>query len=166
MAFGGRRSTHRRFKPYNPETGEACRNVYPVSVWEDCEEAIAAATVRPRACCQMPGSQLADFLHCYADRIEHRKSELVELAHLETGLPAAPRLSDVELPRTAGQLRQAAAAAATGSWVLATIDTAANIRSIWLPSARSSCLGRTIFPLRSAALRAAISRPRLRPGIR
>ena len=43
--------------------------------------------------------------------IEARAAELVAIANAETALAAAPRLKDVELPRTTGQLRQAAAAA-------------------------------------------------------
>ena len=45
----------------------------------------------------------------------------------------APRLSNVELPRTTGQLRQGAAAARERSWTLATIDTKANLRSYYGP---------------------------------
>ena len=48
---------------------------------------------------------------------------------LKRRLPGAPRLKDVELPRTTSQLRQAAAAAREGSWALPTIDTKLNIRS-------------------------------------
>src|SRR5690606_17680969 len=58
---------------------------------------------------------------------------LVQIANLETGLPAEPRLRTVELPRTTGQLRQAAAAARDGSWRRATIDRQANIRSYYAP---------------------------------
>ncbi len=134
------------FQAYNPETGEALSERYPVSVWEDCEEAIVAATCAAAGMCQMPGSQLADFLHRYADRIEQRRSELVERARLETGLPAVPRLNDVELPRTVGQLREAAAAAATASWSLATIDTAANIRSHLAPIGPVVVFGPNNFP--------------------
>ena len=46
------------------------------------------------------------------------------MAHRETGLPKSPRLADVELPRTTGQLRQAAAAARTGNWRQPIIDSA------------------------------------------
>ena len=72
-------------------------------------------------------SRRASFLDRFADRIDARKAELSERAHLETALPTAPRLADVELPRTSGQLRQAAAAARNGSWALPTIDTGAKL---------------------------------------
>ena len=51
------------------------------------------------------------------------------MAHLETALPADPRLRSVELPRTTGQLRQAAAACRERTWRHATIDSKLNIRS-------------------------------------
>lgn len=66
--------------------------------------------------------------------------------HLETALPATPRLADVELPRTSGQLRLAAAAAREGSWMLATIDTAANIRSCFAAIGPVAVFGPNNFP--------------------
>ncbi len=35
----------------------------------------------------------------YAEDIEGRQHELVEMAYRETGLPKSPRLAEVELPR-------------------------------------------------------------------
>jgi len=57
----------------------------------------------------------------------------VEMAVQETGLPRAPRLRDVELPRTTDQLRQAAAVVRERSWCQATIDTTHNIRAKYSP---------------------------------
>ena len=54
-------------------------------------------------------------------------------SHIETGLPVEPRLKSVELPRTTGQLRQAARAVREQDWCRATIDTASNIRSVHGP---------------------------------
>mgnify|MGYP000329040399 CR=1 FL=1 len=56
---------------------------------------------------QMPVDQIARFLDVYADRMESRGDELAQMAHAETALPLSPRLKDVELPRTASQIRQA-----------------------------------------------------------
>ena len=53
------------------------------------------------------------------------------MANTESGLPASPRLADIELPRTTSQLRQAATAARTHSWSSPTIDTTSNIRSMY-----------------------------------
>jgi NADP-dependent aldehyde dehydrogenase len=61
-------------------------------------------------------------------------------------LPASPRLRDVELPRTTGQLRQAAAAAREGSWLRPTIDTKAGLRSCLAPVGPVWVLGPNNFP--------------------
>ncbi len=68
------------------------------------------------------------------------------MAHAETGLPASPRLAEVELPRTVNQLRLAAAAAREGSWQHATIDTKANIRSRYAPIGPVCVFGPNNFP--------------------
>jgi alpha-ketoglutaric semialdehyde dehydrogenase len=115
----------------NPATGAQLPDEYPVSSWQDCEEAIQAAASAAFELREMPGSRLADFLECYAEQIERRADSLVAMAHQETGYPESPRLRDIELPRTVNQLRLAATASRDDSWRHATIDTAVNIRS-WL----------------------------------
>src|SRR4030042_819579 len=77
----------------------------------------------------MPPQTVAVFLDSYADRIERHRDALVQMASLETALPGEPRLRSVELPRTTGQLRQAAAACRDRSWCRAPHDTKNNIRS-------------------------------------
>src|SRR5580692_8532472 len=109
------------FQAENPATGEHLPGKYPISAWSDCDAALKAATEAAAILRETPPEQIAKFLRIYADRLDARKNEIVELAHLETGLPVAPRLADVELPRTSGQLRQAAAAVLDGSWALPTI---------------------------------------------
>ena len=106
------------FRSMNPATGEPLPGEYPVSSWEDCDSALAAASDAAASLRHSPPEAIARFLNRFADRLEARKSELVEQAHLETALPASPRLADVELPRTVNQLRQAANAALEGSWAL------------------------------------------------
>jgi NADP-dependent aldehyde dehydrogenase len=76
---------------------------------------------------------IACLLEALSVGIERRKSDLVAAAHLETALAAEPRLGSVELPRMIGQLRQAAAACRDRSWSRATLDTKANIRSMYGP---------------------------------
>ncbi|MEX0820333.1 MAG: aldehyde dehydrogenase family protein, partial [Pirellulaceae bacterium] len=122
------RST-KTFRVDNPATKEALPDEYPVSEWQDCDAALHAAATAAVAMRSLTGEQVASFLEAYADRIEQRQDDLVEMAHAETALPKSPRLGDVELPRTTSQLRQAAAAARDGSWAHATIDTKAGIRS-------------------------------------
>jgi len=134
------------FHAENPATGEALPGEYPVSSWEDCDAALgAAAEAAPLLRRAAPGA-IAEFLTRYAERIEERAGEIVEMAHLETGLEKAPRLAGVELPRTTGQLRQAAAAAIDGSWALPVIDVRLDLRSRYEPIGPVLVLGPNNFP--------------------
>jgi len=117
------------FRADNPATRQPLPDEYPISSWQDCDDALAAAARAFGVLRSLPGQPFAEFLETYAARIEARQDELVEMAHAESALPRSPRLAGVELPRTTNQLRQAAAAAREGSWALPTIDTRANIRS-------------------------------------
>ena len=134
------------FSAENPATGEKLPGEYPISEWADCDAALAAATEAAALLRATPPEKLASFLYGYAARIEARKAELVDMAHAETGLPQAPRLAEVELPRTTGQLRQAAAAAREGSWALPTIDRKLNIRSVLAPIGPVWVFGPNNFP--------------------
>jgi NADP-dependent aldehyde dehydrogenase len=134
------------FHSENPATGETLPAEYPVSSWADCDAALAAAAEAAAILRTLPASQIADFLTRFAARIDARKADLVETAHTETALPKAPRLGDVELPRTTNQLRQAAAAALEGSWALPTIDTKLNIRSLLGPIGPVLVFGPNNFP--------------------
>jgi len=135
------------FRAENPATGENLPDVYPISGFSDCEAALDAASQAATVLGETPPETLAMFLEGYAQRIEARAGELCATAHLETGYPVSPRLADVELPRTAGQLRQAAAAAREGSWSLPTIDTKAGIRSFFASLGPISVFGPNNFPL-------------------
>lgn len=130
----------------NPNTGEAIDAVYPVSDWATCQRALEAADAAFRISRRLTGDRIAEFLNDYARRIEEDREGLVEIAHQETGLPKAPRLADVELPRTVNQLRLAATAAANGSWKLPTIDLKANIRSCYQALGPVAVFGPNNFP--------------------
>ena len=134
------------FHAENPATGEMLPDEFPVSTWADCDGALAAAAGAAIILRTTSPEQIAKFLTRFAERIEARKSELVEIAHAETALPKTPRLADVELPRTTGQLRQAAAAALEGSWAMPTIDTKLNIRSMLAPLGPVWVFGPNNFP--------------------
>jgi NADP-dependent aldehyde dehydrogenase len=134
------------FQAANPTTTEPLEEVYPVSSWADCDAALAAAADAARQMRALPGERVARFLEAYADRIEGRADELVAMAHAETALPVSPRLADVELPRTTGQLRQAAAAARSEVWKRPIIDTATNIRSCFGPLGPVCVFGPNNFP--------------------
>lgn len=134
------------FSASNPNTREKLSEEYPVSTWDDCDAALAAAAEAFVTLRSTSRQQIALFLETFAAQIEERANELVEMAHLETGLPKSPRLADVELPRTINQLRLAAQAAANGSWALPTIDTAANIRSVYAGIGPVVVFGPNNFP--------------------
>jgi NADP-dependent aldehyde dehydrogenase len=134
------------FHAFNPATGEALPDEYPVSSWADCDAALSAARDAADQLRQTPPAQIAAFLRRFADRLDARKDELAQQAHVESGLPKSPRLADAELPRTTDQLRQAAAAAVEGSWALPTIDTKLNIRSCFAPIGPIVVFGPNNFP--------------------
>lgn len=139
-------SSTQTFRATNPSTQEEIPRDFPVSPWEEVDQVLAAAAEASRTMRNWPGSRFADFLEAYADEIEKRSEALVAAAHQETGLPASPRLADVELPRTTGQLRQAANSARNESWRELTIDTASGIRSMRGPIGPVVVFGPNNFP--------------------
>ena len=134
------------FRAEDPVAAEALQDEYPVSQWQDCDDALAAAWVAAQELRRRRGAGIEAYLNRYADRIGQRQEELVQLANAETGLPKSPRLADVELPRTIDQLRQAATAAREGSWAQPTIDTSTGIRSCYGPIGPVCVFGPNNFP--------------------
>ncbi len=135
------------FQAENPATGEILPDQFPVSSWADCDAALTAAAHAAVELRSTPPEKIAAFLQRFAERIEARAAEIVERAHLETALAKSPRLAEVELPRTTGQLRQAAAAVIEGSWAMPTIDKKLNIRSMLAPIGPVWVFGPNNFPL-------------------
>jgi NADP-dependent aldehyde dehydrogenase len=123
------------FSAFDPKTKAPLAERYPISSGADVARALEAARLAVTALRSTKTEALAQFLESYAAGIEAAGEALVEIAALETGLPAEPRLRSVELPRTLGQMRQAAAAVRDRSWCRATIDTKANLRSHHAPLA-------------------------------
>lgn len=122
------------FHAFNPSQGqELDAHDYPISGWADLDAMLDAGQRAAAEMAQLPGERIGAFLDAYAAAIEARADALVETAHRETGLPLEARLRNGELPRTTGQLRQAAKAARDGSWSRPTIDTAADLRSVLGP---------------------------------
>jgi NADP-dependent aldehyde dehydrogenase len=134
------------FQSANPATGKPLPAHYPISSWTDCEAALSSAQAAFEEMRVMPGEKIATFLEVYAAKIEARAEELVAMAHLETALPKSPRLADAELPRTTGQLRQAAAAARSGVWRQPVIDQTNNIRACFGPIGPVCVFGPNNFP--------------------
>jgi len=134
------------FHAENPATGEKLAIAFPVSKWTDCDLALEAASKAAKELRNLSHEAIATFLETYAANIESAADGLVAAAREETALPIAPRLKDVELPRTTNQLRQAAAAAREESWKRATLDLERNIRSYFAPIGPVVVFGPNNFP--------------------
>jgi alpha-ketoglutaric semialdehyde dehydrogenase len=119
------------FAAVDPSSKQKLPVQYPVSGLADIEQALQAAQEAVAALRSHPPEDIARFLDLFAAKIDAHADELSSLANLETALPIQPRLRSSELPRTTNQLRQAAAAAVSRSWSMATIDTGTNIRSMY-----------------------------------
>jgi len=119
------------FTAVDPATKAPLAARYPVSSFDDLALALRAADDAAAALRNVRRDDIARFLEQYAREIESETDALADVAARETGLPASPRLRQVELPRTTNQLRQAAAAARDRSWCHATIDSKTNIRSCY-----------------------------------
>ena len=117
------------FEAIDPRTGAGLA-WYAVSPWADLEACLEAGISAYHAMGHVADEAIPRFLERFADRIETRAGELVATAAQETGLPEHPRLADVELPRTTGQLRQAADAASTRAWKRPVVSPAARIASL------------------------------------
>lgn len=118
------------FSPNDPQTGASLEAQFPISSAATLESCLAAGSKAAQTLANVDPEKLATFLEKCASNLEQQAEALVAAAHRETGLPVEPRLRNVELPRTTGQLRQAAHAARERSACMPTVDTAANIRSM------------------------------------
>ncbi|MEO6806449.1 MAG: aldehyde dehydrogenase family protein [Edaphobacter sp.] len=134
------------FHAENPAKGETLPLAFPTSRWSDCDAALTAATVATAELRTVEPVKIAAFLEAFAANIEAAAESIVAAAAEETGLPASPRLKDVELPRTTNQLRQAAAAVREESWRNATLDVEKNIRSVFAPIGPVVIFGPNNFP--------------------
>lgn len=134
------------FQAANPQTGATLPDVYPTSAWTDCDAALTAAAAAFQTLRTVPRAKIAGFLRDFAARIEANVEPLAAMANAETGYPVKPRLAEVELPRTTGQLRAAAAACEDESWTRPTIDTKLNIRARYEALGPVGVFGPNNFP--------------------
>lgn len=116
----------------DPATGTDVA-VAPATSWAQIDRAISEGVDAQHRLTDIGPEPIARFLEDLALRIDRRADALADAAHRETSLPIQSRLTDVELPRTTDQLRQAGRAARARSWTRPTISTAANIRSMLTP---------------------------------
>ncbi|WP_221029169.1 aldehyde dehydrogenase family protein [Actomonas aquatica] len=129
-------ATAATFSSRNPNTGETFPDAYPVATAAEIDALLDTGLAASIALAATDPAKIGDFLDAYAEGITAAADELAALAHAETGLPVEPRLAKVEIPRTTGQLKQAAAAARAGDWRMPVIDTANNLRSQLEPLAK------------------------------
>jgi len=121
------------FRAHNPATGEPFGALFPVSARAEVEQIVAEAVTVADTLAATAPERIAAFLDAYAHGIDADAEALVALAHAETSLPVTPRLREVELPRSSGQLRQAARAVRESSWTQPVIDTASRLRRAFGP---------------------------------
>jgi len=125
---------------------------FSVATEQEFNEAVSKATSAFESYRQTSFEERAEFLDAIADEIM-KVEELVERAHLETGLPEA-RITG-ERGRTVGQLKLFASLMREGSFVEAIIDTAMPDRK---PLPRSD-LRRMMLPIGPVAVFAASNFP-------
>lgn len=143
------------FHALNPRTGEELPPVYHSATKADLDAACKLAGEAFASYSQTSGKAKAAFLRRVADGFDAHAQALAERAHLETALPATPRLVG-EAGRTAGQLRMFAGVVGEGSWVQARIDPAMpdrkplprpDLRSMLRPLGPVAVFGASNFPL-------------------
>lgn len=132
----------------NPSTGELVGAEFARSTRAQLEAMADTALDAVDHLADAPGAQIAGFLEDYAARLEGDRAGLAQIAHEETALPLAPRLSEVEFNRMCLQLREAARALRDESWREVAHDEKNNLRSTLVPLGGAVvCIGPANFPL-------------------
>jgi len=143
------------FHAIDPATGEALAPQYHSASHNEVNEAAELAAEAFTGYRLTSGKQKAAFLRRVADGFDAHRDAVAERAHLETGLPVAPRLVG-EAARTSGQFRMFADLVEEGSWVQARVDPAlpdrkpqprADLRSMLRPLGPVAVFGASNFPL-------------------
>lgn len=141
-------------KAVNPATGLQLKGAFFKASERQVDEALTSAAIAFQSYRNLNKDLKSDFLNAIADEIDNIGEELVNRAAEESGLPLG-RLQG-ELARTTGQLKLFANMVAEGSWVDATIDTAAperkplprpDIRRMLIPIGPVVVFGASNFPL-------------------
>ncbi len=144
----------KKFRAYNPATGQALDPEYQEASPEEVDAAARLAADAFVSYRELSGAAKAEFLNAIARNIEAVIEPLVERSHLETALPK-PRLQG-ETARTCNQLRLFAQVVQEGSWVNPRIDRAdpnrkplpkPDIRSMWRPLGPVVVFSASNFPL-------------------
>lgn len=142
------------FRAVNPANAAELEPVFYSATGEDIDRAASLAEAAFPAVAGLSGRERAALLRRVADGLAPEGSDIVDRAHLESGLPL-PRLQG-ELGRTTSQLRLFAEVLEEGSWVNARIDEAdrerkplprPDIRSMLRPLGAVAVFGASNFPL-------------------
>jgi 2,5-dioxopentanoate dehydrogenase len=150
LTSGGRET----FRATSPLDGALLEPSFYMSGAETVETALTLAEAAFGAYRETTGEQRAAFLERIAAEIQALGEDLIQRAHLETGLPEA-RLTG-ERARTMNQLKMFAQVAREGSWVDARIDTAIpdrqpvpkpELRRMLIPIGPVVVFGSSNFPL-------------------
>ncbi len=132
----------------NPATGEPLGAEFAPSSRAELEAMADTALDAVDALADAPAAQVAGFLEDYVARLEADREGIARLAHEETALPFAPRLSEVEFNRTTFQLREAARCLRDESWREVALDGKHGLRSALVPLGGAvACIGPSNFPL-------------------
>lgn len=143
------------FRALNPATDELLEPPFFSATVDDVDDAAHAAHEALTAYSALSGRERASFLRSIADGLESVTEELAARAHLESALPAQPRLQG-EVKRAATQFRVFADLIDEGSWVAAHIDTALpdrkpmprpDLRSMLRPLGPVAVFGASNFPI-------------------
>lgn len=150
----GRVAAGEHFHGIEAETGRLLDPPFGAANAEHVSRACALADAASREYAARPLSERAAFLEAIADNIEALGDELLDRAHMETGLPLA-RLTG-ERGRTVGQLRLFAAEVRDGGWLGLRVDPAmldrqplprSDLRSRNVPLGPVAVFGASNFPL-------------------
>jgi NADP-dependent aldehyde dehydrogenase len=152
----GGRSTGKgpSFYGINPANGERLEPAFYSATPGDLEHAAQLAASAADAFSVRSGRERARLLRAIAERLTGSGSEIVERAHIESGLPL-PRLQG-ELLRTTNQLKLFAELLEEGSWTNACIEDAMedrkptrrpDLRSMLRPLGPVAVFGASNFPL-------------------
>jgi NADP-dependent aldehyde dehydrogenase len=132
----------------NPATGEPIGADFPRATRAELEALADAAFDAVDFLADAPGARIAGFLEGYAARLESDREGIARLAHEETALPYAPRLSEVEFSRMTFQLREAARALRDESWREVATDPKNSLRATRVPLGGAVvAIGPSNFPL-------------------
>ena len=146
-------NTSQNFQAVNPATAEAFGASYPEFTEQEVHDAIARAHSMVTSFANIGLQKRSQLLKAIAAEIEKVRPQLVEIAHLETGLPEG-RING-EISRTTVQLELFAEVIRSGEHLNAIIDLAdpdykpvarPDIRKVNLPIGLVAVFGASNFP--------------------